>query len=227
MDSLIRIVPSILAADFSRLGEEVLNVTKAGAKQIHFDVMDGRFVPNISFGSDVIKSLRPYSDAIFDCHLMLSSVDSHLQVFADAGCDIITLHAEASPHLHRSLQTIHAMGKRAGVAINPATPVSMLEHIIDEVDLILIMLVNPGFGGQRLIESTIPKISQAKSLINKRPIALEVDGGVTSQNIGSLARTGANIFVAGSAIFNHKKKGSYAECIQDLKTSALGLQNNQ
>ncbi|PTL86779.1 MAG: ribulose-phosphate 3-epimerase [Candidatus Liberibacter europaeus] len=221
MSSSVKIVPSILAADFARLGEEVHNITKAGAKQIHFDVMDGVFVPNISFGIDVINSLRPYSDAIFDCHLMVSSVDSHLQAFADTYCDIITLHAEASTHLHRSLQKVREIGKKVGVAINPATPVSVLEHVIDEIDMILIMMVNPGFSGQKLIESMIPKIRQAKALIDDRPIDLEVDGGVTSQNIGSLSSAGANIFVAGSAIFNQKKEGSYENHLKYLEKSAL------
>ncbi|MBL0849001.1 MAG: ribulose-phosphate 3-epimerase [Candidatus Liberibacter ctenarytainae] len=221
MSLSIQIVPSVLAADFSRLGEEVSSLSQAGAKQIHFDVMDGSFVPNISFGAEVIKSLRPYTKAIFDCHLMVSSVDSHLKVFADSGCDIITLHVESSPHIHRSLQTIRALGKKAGVAINPATPVSMIEHVIDDIDMILIMTVNPGFGGQTLIKSMIPKIKQARSLINGRPITLEVDGGITSQNIGLLAQAGANFFVAGSSIFNKKHIISYEQSLNDLKKAAL------
>ncbi|CAL9917793.1 Ribulose-phosphate 3-epimerase [Candidatus Liberibacter solanacearum] len=219
----IQIVPSILAADFSRLGEEVSDITKAGAKQIHFDVMDGHFVPNISFGADVIKSLRSYSDAVFDCHLMISSVDSHIKVFADAGCDIITLHAEFSPHIRQSLRTIRAMGKKSGIALNPETPVSVLENVIDEIDMILIMTVNPGFGGQQLINFTVPKIRQARELIGKRPIALEVDGGIKSENIRSLAQEGANLFVAGSAIFNKKEKTSYKQRLNELKKSALTI----
>ncbi|QTP64250.1 ribulose-phosphate 3-epimerase [Candidatus Liberibacter africanus] len=223
MISSIKIVPSILAADFSRLGEEVSDVTKAGAKQIHFDVMDGHFVPNISFGADVIKSLRSYSDAVFDCHLMVSSIDSHIKIFAYSGCDIITFHAESSPNIRRSLRIIHAMGKKTGVAINPETPVSILEDVIDEIDMILIMTVNPGFGGQKIIESTIPKIRQAKSLIGNRPISLEVDGGITSKNIKSLVQAGANLLVVGSSFFNKKGEISYEKRLNDLKKSALTI----
>ncbi|XCD75009.1 ribulose-phosphate 3-epimerase [Candidatus Liberibacter asiaticus] len=223
MTPSIQIVPSILAADFSRLGEEISNITKAGAKQIHFDVMDGCFVPNISFGADVIRSLRSYSDSVFDCHLMISSIDSHINIIADAGCDIITFHPESSHHIRRSLRTIHAMGKKTGVAINPETPVAILEDVIDEIDMILIMTVNPGFGGQQLIESTIPKIRQAKALIGKRSISLEVDGGVTSRNIKSLVQAGADLLVVGSSFFNQKGEISYAKRLNDLKKSALAI----
>ncbi|AHA28141.1 Ribulose-phosphate 3-epimerase [Candidatus Liberibacter americanus str. Sao Paulo] len=183
--------------------------------------MDGCFVPNISFGADVIKSLRKYSTAIFDCHLMISSVDQHLQKFVDAGCDIITIHAEASTDISKSLKTIRDMGKKAGVAINPATPIAVLEKIIDDIDMIIIMTVNPGLGGQKLIDHTIPKIKQARSLINGRSIELEVDGGVKLQNIGLLANAGANLFVAGSEIFNRKSEISYEDCLNKLKKSAL------
>ncbi|MEG8099416.1 ribulose-phosphate 3-epimerase [Candidatus Liberibacter brunswickensis] len=223
MISSIQIVPSILAADFSRLGEEISDITKAGARQIHFDVMDGCFVPNISFGADVIKSLRSYSNALFDCHLMVSSIDYHIKFFANSGCDIITFHAESSPNIRRSLEIIHSMGKKGGVAVNPETPISILNNYIDEIDMILIMTVNPGFGGQKLIESTIPKIRQAKSLIGKRPISLEVDGGVTSKNIKYLAQAGANFFVTGSSFFNQKGEISYEERLNEFKKSALTI----
>ncbi len=217
--SPIRIAPSLLAADFSRLGEEVRAIEAAGADWLHLDIMDGHFVPNISFGPGLIKALRPHSSMPFDVHLMIAPADPYLTAFAEAGADIISLHPEAGPHLHRSLQTIRALGKKAGVVLNPATPIETLAHVLDLTDLILVMSVNPGFGGQSFLTGQLGKIAALRAMITQsgREIALQVDGGVTLKTAPDCIAAGADVLVAGTAVFG---AADYAQAIAGLKGGA-------
>ena len=221
MSQRVRIAPSILSADFARLGEEIEAVTAAGADYVHIDVMDGHFVPNITIGPSVIKALRRHTKLPFDVHLMISPIDPFVREFVDAGADIVTVHPEAGPHLHRTIQLIKSLGRRAGAALNPATPIEALRHVIDDLDLVLVMSVNPGFGGQSFIESQLDKIAAARKLIDAtgRAIELEVDGGINPETARRAIAAGATVLVAGSATFMGGA-AAYADNIRRLRAAA-------
>jgi ribulose-phosphate 3-epimerase len=217
---MVKIAPSILSADFAKLAEEIKDVEKGGADYIHVDVMDGHFVPNITIGSLVVEAIRPVTKLPLDVHLMVENPDPHIEVFAKAGADYLSVHAEACPHLHRTIQLIRSHGVKAGVVINPATPVEMIKHVIQDVDLVLLMTVNPGFGGQAFIDSVVPKIAEVKSLADEKglSIEIEVDGGINAETARICTEAGANVLVAGSAIYGQNDRGA---AIQTIRNAAV------
>lgn len=220
---MIKIAPSILAADFSKLGAEVLEVEKAGADWIHIDVMDGHFVPNISFGAIVVDALRPLTKLPLDVHLMIQNADRYIEDFAKAGADYITVHVEANPHLHRTIQMIRAAGVKPGVVLNPHTPVESILPILEDIDLVLFMTVNPGFGGQKFIESVVPKVEQLAGIIKEKGLSIDIqiDGGINEETIVPCAKAGANVFVAGSAIFGKEDRKAALQTIKEAGERAL------
>lgn len=217
----MKIAPSILSADFSKLGDEIVSLEKGEADYIHIDVMDGHFVPNLTFGPPVIKALRKVTDLPFDVHLMIDPAQPSLKDYADAGADIITVHAEADTHLDRSLQMIRDLGCKAGVSLNPSTPETVLKYVLDKLDLILVMTVNPGFGGQSFMPSQLDKIRRLREMIGDRPIELEVDGGINVETIGQVAAAGATVCVSGSGVFKYDGADGYATAISALRSAAL------